>query len=424
MNSTSAGPGSVALTGLAHHGVQGGVADDARLALAGAGLPWCRLGSGPEVPARADGLVELALAHVDVEEGGSLVLTDPTALPVALLADVRPVGGGVVAGTLHPVGAPGQATPAWAAPAAGGVVVVRRPPLRGELVDLPRPLRLVVPHGPSPDGIPAEVLLDVVSSVSADDSEVEVVPAPLHWRGPAAEPMLFAAYGELVGTAPLSLAAGDPAWVLVRDEVLDGRAPSALDPGGTEALAAWRPPVSRRGVVVFFTGLSGSGKSSLAEALVEHVRTRSRRTVTLLDGDVVRTMLSAGLGFDRAGRDLNIRRIGYVAAEIARHRGMAVCAPIAPFAETRAAVRAMVESGGGDFVLIHVATPLHECERRDRKGLYARARAGEIPDFTGISSPYEVPTDAQLVVDTTGRTLHESLDEVLSLLIEKGWLSE
>ncbi|MDQ2758012.1 MAG: adenylyl-sulfate kinase, partial [Actinomycetota bacterium] len=318
---------------------------------------------------------------------------------------------------------PSEAPRAWAAPAAGAMVVVRRPPLRGELVDLPRPLRLVVPHGPSPDGIPGDVLLDVARSVSGDDVAVEVVAAPLHWRGPAAERLLLAAYGELVGTAPRSLGADDPAWVLVRDEVLDGRGVAALEPGGIEALSAWRPPVARRGVVVFFTGLSGSGKSSLAEALVEHVRTRSRRTVTLLDGDVVRTMLSAGLGFDRAGRDLNIRRIGYVAAEIARHHGMAVCAPISPFAETRAAVRAMVESRGADFVLIHVATPLEECERRDRKGLYARARAGEIPDFTGISSPYEVPTDAQLVVDTTGRTLHESLDEMLSLLIEKGWLS-
>ena len=118
------------------------------------------------------------------------------------------------------------------------------------------------------------------------------------------------------------------------------------------------------------------------------------RTVTSLDGDVVRHHLSKGLGFSREDRETNILRIGFVAAEIARHGGLAICSPIAPFESTRAAVRRMTEQAGGGFVLIHVATPLEECERRDRKGLYAKARAGEIPDFTGISSPYEAPTDA------------------------------
>jgi len=225
-----------------------------------------------------------------------------------------------------------------------------------------------------------------------------------------------------VGSPAVVLAAEDPRWLAVRADVLDGRPALDVAAAAEPALTAWRPPVDRRGVVVFFTGFSGSGKSSIADALVEHVRTRTRRTITLLDGDVVRTMLSSGLGFDRAGRDLNIRRIGYVAAEIARHHGMAVCAPIAPFAETRAAVRRMVEQVG-DFVLVHVSTPIEECERRDRKGLYARARSGEIADFTGISSPYEAPTDADLVVDTTGRTLEESLDEVLDLLRTTGWIT-
>ena len=171
-----------------------------------------------------------------------------------------------------------------------------------------------------------------------------------------------------------------------------------------------------RGLVVFFTGLSGSGKSTIARALNDAMLETGERTVTSLDGDVVRRHLSAGLGFSREDRETNIRRIGWVAAEIARHGGVAICSPIAPFDQTRKAVRAMTESAGGDFVLVHVATPLAECERRDRKGLYAKARAGEIPDFTGISSPYETPEDADLVVDTTGRSIQDVLDEVLATL--------
>jgi sulfate adenylyltransferase len=171
-----------------------------------------------------------------------------------------------------------------------------------------------------------------------------------------------------------------------------------------------------QGVVVFFTGLSGSGKSTLAQALLDLILERGERTATSLDGDVVRRNLSAGLTFSRADRETNIRRIGWVAAEIARHRGIAICSPIAPFDETRKQVRAMVEEAGGEFVLVHVATPLEECERRDRKGLYAKARAGEIPEFTGISSPYEEPGDAAVRVDTTGRTIDEALADVIAVL--------
>lgn len=171
-----------------------------------------------------------------------------------------------------------------------------------------------------------------------------------------------------------------------------------------------------RGVVVFFTGLSGSGKSTLARALLDLVLEDGRRTVTSLDGDVVRRNLSRGLGFSNQDRETNIRRIGWVAAEIARHHGIAICSPIAPFDATRRQVRAMVEDAGGEFVLVHVATPLEECERRDRKGLYARARAGEIPDFTGISSPYEEPADAAVRVDTTGRSIEDALADVLGVL--------
>jgi sulfate adenylyltransferase len=174
-----------------------------------------------------------------------------------------------------------------------------------------------------------------------------------------------------------------------------------------------QPADAERGVVVFFTGLSGSGKSTIARALHDVLLEDGRRTVTSLDGDVVRRNLSAGLTFSRADRETNIRRIGWVAAEIARHRGVAICSPIAPFDQTRQQVRQMVDDAGGVFVLVHVATPLEECERRDRKGLYAKARAGEIPEFTGISSPYEEPADASVRIDTTGRTIEDCLAEVL-----------
>ncbi|WP_206062939.1 adenylyl-sulfate kinase [Nocardioides piscis] len=174
--------------------------------------------------------------------------------------------------------------------------------------------------------------------------------------------------------------------------------------------------------MLFFTGLSGSGKSTLARALMDRVLEQGVRSVTSLDGDVVRRNLSAGLTFSKADRETNIRRIGWVAAEIARHGGLAICSPIAPFAETRADVRAMVEEAGGAFFLVHVATPLEECERRDRKGLYAKARRGEIPEFTGISSPYEEPEDAAVRVDTTGRSIDEALDDVLDALQEAGHL--
>ncbi|WZH52227.1 MAG: adenylyl-sulfate kinase [Nocardioides alkalitolerans] len=184
-------------------------------------------------------------------------------------------------------------------------------------------------------------------------------------------------------------------------------------PAGSGAAAA-ATDARAEGVVVFFTGLSGSGKSTLARALVDELLERTDRTVTSLDGDVVRRNLSAGLSFSPADRETNIRRIGWVAAEIARHGGVAVCSPIAPYDATRREVRRTVEEAGGRFVLVHVATPVEECERRDRKGLYAKARAGEITDFTGISAPYEVPGDADVVVDTTGLSVEASLAPVLA----------
>lgn len=176
-----------------------------------------------------------------------------------------------------------------------------------------------------------------------------------------------------------------------------------------------------RDALIVFTGLSGSGKSTIARGLADALIERGGRTVTLLDGDVVRRLLSAGLTFSKDDRDLNIRRIGYVAAEITRHGGVAICAPIAPYAATRAEVRRMVNAAG-DFVLVHVATPLEECERRDRKGLYAKARAGLIPEFTGISDPYEAPDDAEMTIDTSQLTPEAAVDRVLDLLVTGGWV--
>jgi sulfate adenylyltransferase len=220
---------------------------------------------------------------------------------------------------------------------------------------------------------------------------------------------------------------------LERGELSDGEIGELLDSG--RPLPAWlmpagvaaelrraRPPRTARGVVVFCTGLSGSGKSTLARDLRDALLERGDRTVSLLDGDLVRTLLSAGLTFSRQDRDLNVARIGYVATEVARHGGLAICAPIAPYAAARAGVRTMV-SEVGDFVLVHVSTPLEVCEARDRKGLYAKARAGLIGSFTGISDPYEAPDDADVVIDTSQVSRRDAVAAVLRQLSRGGWIA-
>jgi sulfate adenylyltransferase len=219
---------------------------------------------------------------------------------------------------------------------------------------------------------------------------------------------------------------------LERGELSDGELGELLDAGA--AVPAWlmpagvaaelrraRPPRSQRGIVVFFTGLSGSGKSTLAKDLRDALLERGGRTVSLLDGDLVRRLLSAGLTFSREDRDLNIARIGFVASEVARNGGIAICAPIAPYAAARAGVRRMA-SQVGDFVLVHVSTPLEVCEARDRKGLYAQARAGVIGSFTGVSDPYEEPDDADLVIDTSLMSRRDAVATVLDYLTRGGWL--
>jgi sulfate adenylyltransferase len=220
------------------------------------------------------------------------------------------------------------------------------------------------------------------------------------------------------GTERADLAMGELEDLLDRgDEV-----PAWFTPPAVAAeLRRARPPRSERGLVIFMTGLSGSGKSTIAKGVRDALSERGDRSVSLLDGDLVRDLLSAGLTFSRADRDLNIARIGFVATEVARHGGIAICAPIAPYAEARARVRRMVGEVG-DFLLVHVATPVQVCEARDRKGLYAKARAGVIGNFTGVSDPYEEPTDAELTIDTSAMSRQQSVDAVLRLLTAGGWL--
>ena len=179
------------------------------------------------------------------------------------------------------------------------------------------------------------------------------------------------------------------------------------------------PARDKQGFTVFFTGLSGSGKSTVANALMIKLMEMGGRPVTLLDGDVVRKHLSSELGFSKEHRDINIKRIGYVASEITKNGGIAICAPIAPYTATRRAVREMIE-GYGAFIEVHVATSIEECERRDRKGLYKLAREGKIKEFTGISDPYEAPTKAELVLDTQGVEVDHCAHQVILKLESLG----
>jgi sulfate adenylyltransferase len=179
------------------------------------------------------------------------------------------------------------------------------------------------------------------------------------------------------------------------------------------------PARDRQGFTVFFTGLSGSGKSTIANALMVKLMEMGGRPVTLLDGDVVRKHLSSELGFSKEHRDINIRRIGYVASEITKNAGIAICAPIAPYTATRRAVREMIEAYGA-FLEVHVATSIEECEKRDRKGLYKLAREGKIKEFTGISDPYEAPTHAELVVETVGNDVDNCAHQVILKLESMG----
>lgn len=209
----------------------------------------------------------------------------------------------------------------------------------------------------------------------------------------------------------------------LRDRLNEGREiPSWFTyPEVVHELRRSYPPRHKQGVTIFFTGLSGSGKSTIANVLVTKFLEAGGRPVTLLDGDLVRKHLSSELGFSKEHRDINIRRIGYVASEITKNGGIAICAPIAPYDATRKAVRSMIEPVGG-FILVHIATSVETCEQRDRKGLYAKARAGILKEFTGISDPYEEPTDADVVINTEELSPEEAAQEIILHLEREGFI--
>ncbi len=181
------------------------------------------------------------------------------------------------------------------------------------------------------------------------------------------------------------------------------------------------PPRAKQGVTIFFTGLSGSGKSTIANVLLTKFLEVGGRPVTILDGDLVRKNLSSELGFSKEHRDINIRRIGYVASEITKNGGIAICAPIAPYEATRQYVREQIEPHGG-FILVHIATSVDVCEQRDRKGLYAKARAGILKEFTGISDPYEVPVKAEVTINTGELSPEEAAQEIILHLEREGFI--
>jgi sulfate adenylyltransferase len=220
------------------------------------------------------------------------------------------------------------------------------------------------------------------------------------------------------GTKTLSISGTE-----LRDRLADGREiPEWFTfPQVAEELRRTHPPRSKQGFTVFFTGLSGSGKSTVANVLLVKLLEMGGRPVTLLDGDLVRKHLSSELGFSKEHRDLNIQRIGYVASEITKNGGIAICAPIAPYDEVRKRVRKMIEPLGG-FMLVHVSTPLEVCEDRDRKGLYAKARQGIIKEFTGISDPYEIPADADMSLDTTDISPENAAHRVILHLEREGYI--
>lgn len=340
-------------------------------------LELVRRGALPAAPGRLGGWVDLGPGPVEV--------VDPEGVSLALVSGDRVTWGA------HRSGRPFEMLHRDVAdfPDPRTTVVLTRP---GRAAFLPggpvRLLALASTDGEAPDLGVAVARHATVLAMEHPDAQVVLAPlGPRARRYPEKAALVAAAYSAGGRIVP--------------------------DPEGTRSAPV---PDPTGGTVLFLTGLSGSGKSTLARAVRDQLVETQGCIVTLLDGDVVRRHLSAGLGFGVADREMNVHRIGWVAAEIARHGGTVICSPIAPFARTRGQVREMVSQRGGRFVLVHVATPLQECERRDRKGLYARARRGELADFTGISSPYEEPADADLVLDTTGRDVASLRDQVLALL--------
>lgn len=351
-------------------------------------------------------------------------------------------------------------------------VIADRPLHRPQLAQIARAARTLAAHllvlvpvgSPGPDGLAPEALVRCVLAARdrMPDCTIVALPLPHHdgddIRAAMLRTRVAAAYGvtHLLASSDSMLSGGGLRVLVPRELAYDGRDGQwrSLDdippkhrrlpltaaeiedhldrgtilpewhtpPAVARELTRARPPRRQRGLVVFFTGLSGSGKSTMATGLADALQETGERTVTLLDGDIVRRHLSAGLTFSAADRDTNIKRIGWVAAEVGRHGGVAICCPIAPYHEARAAARDFARNAGAGFVLVHVSTPLAECERRDRKGLYAKARAGLIKGMTGIDDPYEAPADAELAIDTTDLSYGEAVTTVLRYLGNNGWL--
>ena len=275
--------------------------------------------------------------------------------------------------------------------------------------------------GPGNDsnGKPFYGLYDAQELLRANEGELGVEMVPFKAMAYVKELDGYVPEDEVpAGTTALSIAGTE-----LRSRLAEGRdIPSWFSyPDVVRELRKRHPPRDRQGVTVFFSGLSGAGKSTIANVLRIKLLEVGGRSVTLLDGDIVRRNLSSELGFSKEHRDINIRRIGFVAAEITKNGGVAICAPIAPYDAIRREVRASVKQEGG-FVLVHVATPLEVCEARDRKGLYAKARAGVIKEFTGISDPYEVPKDAELVIDTSDTTAEDAAERIMLHLKQEGYV--
>jgi len=220
------------------------------------------------------------------------------------------------------------------------------------------------------------------------------------------------------GTQYISFSSSD-----IRERIRTGRnIPEwATFPEVVAELKKAYPSPDKQGFTVFLTGLPGAGKSTVAKVLYSRFLEMGDRPVTLLDGDIVRQNLSSQLSFSKEHRDINVRRIGFVASEITKNRGIAICAPIAPYNATRAEIRKNIETHGG-FIEVHVSTPIEECEKRDRKGMYAKARAGMIKGFTGVDDPYEFPESPEVRIDTTDLRPDEAAQEILLLLGQKGYI--
>ncbi|WP_068259773.1 adenylyl-sulfate kinase [Janibacter limosus] len=369
------------------------------------------------IPGRA--AVTLDPASVAAAKVDGLEIVDPEGVPIARFAADQITEGGAH-GLPEWLGSPSPRpyerlylSPAQVRSSVSDdalTVVVDRRLLRKDVAEIRairagRPVLLLVLCGPTMSPYTRGVkLLRRSIEVAKGLPDARVVAAPLDPRIAAADP-------ELQDEVVSAYAPGAVAWLDEHTTSLPGTQ-TMQGTGGSG------------GLVLFFTGLSGSGKSTVARAVRETILEEDGRPVSILDGDIVRRHLSAGLSFSPQDRETNIRRIGWVAAEIAYHGGIAICSPIAPYDSTRQAVRAMTADRGGDFVLVHVSTPVNECARRDRKGLYAKAQAGEITDFTGVSAPYEAPHDAELNLDTSAMSVEEARDQVVTLLRERGHISD